>query len=55
MAEILIKHWCLYNNDYYYTKVSSIPSGSKLMKRYDILTCENIMFDNIFLFFVQLH
>ena len=26
----------------YYTKVSRIPNGNKLIKRYDILTCEDI-------------
>ena len=32
MAEILIKHWCLYNNIVYYIKVSGIASGNKLIK-----------------------
>ena len=27
---------------FYYIKVSGIPSGNKLIKRYDILTCEDI-------------
>ena len=26
----------------YYTKVSRIPNGNKLIKRYDILTCEDM-------------
>ena len=50
-------------NVIYYIKVSGIPSGNKLIKtiwyphmwRYDILTCEDIIFDNISLFSLQLH
>ena len=46
----------------YYTKVSGIPGGNKLiktiypyMRAYDILTCEDIVFDNISLLSLQLH
>ena len=43
-------HWLLYNNCFYYIKVSGIASGNKLIKtiryphmwRYDIFTCEDI-------------
>ena len=35
----------------YYIKVSGIPSGNKLIKT----TCEDIIFDNISLFSLQLH
>ena len=31
------------NNKLYYIKVSGIASGNKLIKRYDILTCEDMI------------
>ena len=32
---------------YYYIKVSGIASGNKLIKRYDILTCEDMISSHV--------
>ena len=62
----IIQSWILLKKctlNLYIIKVSGIPSGNKLIKtiwyphmwRYDILTCEDIIFDNISLLSLQLH